>query len=149
MFAETENPCHATCVALNGDGVLICGKPGAGKSDLALRLMDAGFDLVADDAVLLTVDDGVLRAAPPDALAGMIEVRGVGVVTAPFVRDVAVKLKIVLSCGEKIDRMPESKVEDVRGVAVPCVVLNGFEPSAAAKARCALNIATGRQKRVE
>jgi serine kinase of HPr protein (carbohydrate metabolism regulator) len=149
MLSGNENPCHATCVAFNGDGVLICGRPGAGKSDLALRLMERGFDLVADDAVLLRNDGGVLRASPPETLAGMVEVRGVGVVTAPFVENVAVKLKIVLSGDEKIDRMPENAVADICGVVVPCFVLNGFEPSAAAKVRCALNVATGKQKRVE
>src|SRR5919205_3670266 len=72
---------HGTCVARSGAGVLLLGPAGAGKSDLALRLLSRGFDLVADDQVV--IEDGV--ACPPPPLAGLMEVRGVGIVRLAYV----------------------------------------------------------------
>ena len=60
---------HATCVEFEGTGVLLRGPSGAGKSDLALRMIDAGWALVADDQVDLAVLGGRLEATPPQALA--------------------------------------------------------------------------------
>ena len=71
---------HASCAARGEAGVLLIGAPGSGKSDLLLRLLDHGFSLVADDRVL--VEGRMARA--PDALAGLLEVRGLGVVRLPF-----------------------------------------------------------------
>ncbi len=69
---------HATCVARAGAGLLLLGPAGAGKSLLALRLIEAGWSLVADDQVLLRRDQDALWADAPAALAGMIEARGLG-----------------------------------------------------------------------
>ena len=63
---------HGSCAARDGAAVLLLGPSGSGKSDLALRLLDRGFLLVADDQVL--IEDGVARAPPP--LAGLLELRG-------------------------------------------------------------------------
>ena len=71
-------PLHASCAAHQGDGVLILGPSGAGKSDLLLRLLGRGWDLVADDQVELMAEDGTLVARTPAPLAGMMEVRGIG-----------------------------------------------------------------------
>lgn len=70
---------HASCAALGTQAVLLTGAPGSGKSDLLLRLLDAGFDLVADDRVIL---DGACASAPPE-IAGMIEARGLGLLRVP------------------------------------------------------------------
>src|SRR5690349_5084103 len=67
---------YGTCVAKDGAGVLLIGPPGSGKSDLALRLLYQGFQLIADDQV--AIEDGI--AKPPAALAGLLEVRGLGIV---------------------------------------------------------------------
>src|ERR1700733_4175358 len=91
---------HGTCVARDGAGVLILGPSGAGKSDLALRLLGRGFDLVADDQV--DIVNGLPPA--PDALAGILEVRGVGIVRLPFSRDV--KLKLVVDLADRTERLP-------------------------------------------
>ena len=72
---------HGSCVSRDGDGVLLIGPAGSGKSDLALRLLGRGFDLVADDRV--DIEDGI--AAPPEALAGLLEVHGLGIVRLPYV----------------------------------------------------------------
>jgi len=76
---------HASCAARDGWGLLLTGEPGSGKSDLLLRLLDRGFSLVADDQVDIG-PDGMAR--PPAALAGMIEVRGLGIMTFPFIAEI-------------------------------------------------------------
>ena len=94
---------HATCVEWLGRGVLIRGKPGAGKSDLALRLVDAGAVLVADDQVVLK--NGV--ASAPARLQGLLEVRGFGIVKLPFVEKTAIALTVDLCAPDEIERLPE------------------------------------------
>ena len=70
---------HATCVDIEGAGVLLLGPSASGKSDLALRLMDGGARLVADDRVDLALEDGRLVASAPKDIASRIEVRGLGI----------------------------------------------------------------------
>jgi len=79
---------HASCVAREGAGILLLGRSGSGKSDLALRLLGRGFTLVADDRVV--VRDGIVRPVP--ALAGLLEVRGLGILRLPHVAEVRLNL---------------------------------------------------------
>jgi HPr kinase/phosphorylase len=72
---------HGSAAARGAAGVLLLGAPGAGKSDLLLRLLRHGFCLIADDQV--QVVDGV--ASAPSSLAGILEVRGLGLVRLPHV----------------------------------------------------------------
>ena len=81
-----------TCVAVDGRGVLLRGPSGAGKSDLALRLIDRGAELVADDRVALVSSAGVLTASAPPALRGLMEVRGLGVFRLPYRTSVQLSL---------------------------------------------------------
>ncbi len=90
---------HASCAARADQGLLLLGPPGAGKSDLLLRLLDRGYDLVADDQVELR--EG--RASPPAALAGLLEVRGLGIVRRAFRAEVGVRLVVRL---ERAERLP-------------------------------------------
>ena len=76
-------PHQASCVAIRGRGVLIEGEPGGGKSSLALALIDRGATLVGDDGVLLEARDKRLWALPPPAIAGLLEIRNVGLATLP------------------------------------------------------------------
>lgn len=139
---------HATAVAIGGAGrwraVLITGPPGSGKSDLALRLIDRGAVLIADDRVVVRRDGDRLLAAPPPTIAGLIEVRGVGIVTLPFVADVAVALLVDLALAPV--RLPAATTRDVGGVAVPIVALDAREVSAALKVERAL-VAFGSDRR--
>ena len=87
---------HGSCVGIGGRGVLLRGPPGGGKSDLALRLIDGGAVLVADDQVALTARDGALFAAPPETIAGKIEARGIGIMNLPHDAEARVALVIDL-----------------------------------------------------
>ena len=73
---------HGSCVAVDGQGLLVLGASGSGKSNLALRLMAYGAALVADDQVILTARDGRIVAASPPVLRGRIEARGLGLLRA-------------------------------------------------------------------
>ena len=111
-------------------GILIEGPPGAGKSDLALRALDHGFRLVADDRVLLWTDDGRLWGRAPDPLAGLIEIRGQGIVAVAPVGFCEIALKVRLGTPE---RMPDAATEAILGLAVPLLAADPFEVSAPAK----------------
>jgi HPr kinase/phosphorylase len=134
---------HATCVALDGAGVLLRGAPGSGKSDLALRLIDAGARLVADDRVELRAVSGAVRARAPAATAGLIEVRGLGVVRVPALDEAALALVVDLG-GAAPERLPAPSSCRIAGVGLPCITLDAFAVSAAARIRLAVAVlATG------
>ena len=135
---------HASCVAVEGKGVLLRGAPGAGKSDLALRLIEGGADLVSDDQVALTSDAAGLLAAPPARIAGLLEVRGVGIVSMAFVPQCPVILVVDLAAPHAIERMPDAGTVELCGHRVAHAQLAPFEASAPAKVRLALSrAATG------
>lgn len=139
-------PLHASCAALRGDGVLFLGPPGAGKSDLVLRLLGRGWSLVADDQVELADDEQGLTAAPPAALRGMLEVRGVGLfrdipVAAPARLRLAIDL---LPPGEAPPRLPEPRRFATAGREIPRLSLAAREAGAADKVALALDAACGR-----
>jgi serine kinase of HPr protein (carbohydrate metabolism regulator) len=129
---------HATTVDIAGFGVLILGVPGAGKSDLALRLIADGALLVADDQTAIEVRGGELWATAPGKIAGLIEARGVGIVSAATKRGTRLALAVQLSAAP--ERMPESRAWSLPGsaVAIPLIELAPFEASAPAKLRFAL-----------
>ena len=139
---------HASCVALEGKGVLLRGAPGAGKSDLALRLIEDGAQLVADDQVALTSSSGALLAAPPARIAGLLEVRGVGIVSTAFVHRCPVHLVVDLVPPDKVERMPEAATVDLCGHRISHVALVPFEASASAKVRLALSLAAAAEQDV-
>lgn len=109
---------HATCVALAGQGVLIMGPSGSGKSGLALQLMAMGAMLVADDRTALTVRDDLLIASPPPAIEGLIEARGIGLLPVPFQPEVAVSLCLDMSRTET-ERMPQRKMITLLDISMP------------------------------
>ena len=129
---------HASCVALEGNGVLLRGAPGSGKSDLALRLIEGGAALVADDQVALTSSGATLLAAPPARIAGLLEVRGIGIVSMDFIPRCPVDLVVDLVPPDAIERMPEAGHVTLSGHRVRRVALAPFEASTPAKVRLAL-----------
>ena len=129
---------HATSVARGGRAVLLLGPSGSGKSDLALRLLDHGFSLVADDRTLLQLRGERLMASAPESIRGKIEVRGLGIVTLPFVSDVPVALAVEL--GGEIERFPFDARERVfLEVPVPLIAVDPVAASASAKVALALD----------
>jgi serine kinase of HPr protein (carbohydrate metabolism regulator) len=124
---------HATAVAVDGGAILLRGPSGAGKSDLGLRLIAAGARLVADDQVELRRTGRKILARAPPALAGLVEIRGVGIVRVAAMDVAPLVLIADLILAGEIERLPEPRVEKVLGVAVPLIALAPFEASAAAK----------------
>jgi serine kinase of HPr protein (carbohydrate metabolism regulator) len=131
---------HATTLDIAGLGVLLLGASGAGKSDLALRLIAEGALLVADDQTQVEVRRHELWAAAPAAISGLIEARSVGIVPAPL--KASTQLVLAVDLGEAGERMPERRTWSLPGspVSIPLIVLNPFEASAPAKLRFALAV---------
>ncbi len=129
---------HGTTVALGNVGVLICGVAGAGKSDLALRLIDQGARLVADDQTMLSRDGTRLMAAAPAATAGRMEVRGLGIVEVPHQAQAEVCLVVDLVEADNVERLPQPEWITFDGVRLPRLALAAFEASATAKLRLAV-----------
>ena len=133
---------HATAVAIDGRALLLRGAPGSGKSDLALRLIDAGARLVADDQSELYRRGDALIARAPATIAGLIEVRGIGILRLDALAEAPVALVADLVAAEIIERLPARHSETILGLALPLIALAPFEASATAKLRLALRAFT-------
>ena len=131
---------NGTCIAIDGHGVLIRGPSGAGKSDLALRLIDAGAQLVSDDYCETTTREGALIATAPESIANKIEVRGYGIVNLPALESAIISLVVDLLPENEIERMPDSHTVDIGGHTLRHLVVDSRTPSAAAKVRLALQL---------
>jgi serine kinase of HPr protein (carbohydrate metabolism regulator) len=136
--APRERRIHATCVALGTTGVLIRGPSGSGKSDLALRLIDEGATLVADDRVALRRVGARVVASAPTTIAGLMEVRGIGIVRLGRRARASIGLVVDLAEGSAVRRLPRRRTVALLGVRVPAVRLDAREASATAKLRLAL-----------
>jgi len=141
---------HATCVDIDGTAVLLRGPSAAGKSDLALRLIDSGAKLVADDQVQLTAVRGELIASAPAQLSRKIEVRGLGIFDLDDSQvSPRARVTLVADLGPSADvaRLPHRTTCRLDGIDISLVALAAFEASAPAKVRMALKSwnAAGRQ----
>ncbi|OSQ37063.1 HPr kinase/phosphorylase [Thalassospira mesophila] len=141
---------HANCVAFDGQGILVRGLSGSGKSDLSLRLILRGAQLVSDDRTDLVARDGALVASAPEQIAGLIEIRGLGVITGiSHCRHAEICMIADLvepGSDDIIDRMPELASEMLCGVSIPVWKINAFEASAPDKIEIALAVATGKMR---
>jgi HPr kinase/phosphorylase len=137
MSAPDSIIAQATCVVIGGRALMIEGPPGSGKSSLALALLDRGAGLIGDDGVSLSQCGRLSRgglsggdaviAAPPPNIAGLLEIRGIGIVTWPLAEPAP--LSLILTLGEALgapqhDRLPERlpdqiTMRDVLGVPIP------------------------------
>jgi HPr kinase/phosphorylase len=141
---ETMTCVAGTCVAIDGRGVLLRGPSGAGKSDLALRLIDSGACLVSDDQTEVVCIDGRLFASAPASIRGLLEVRGLGILTLDWETRVGLHIVIDLGSPASIERFPDDRRCDILGISVPLFRLAPFEASAPAKVRLAAGAAPGR-----
>lgn len=129
---------HASCVAIDGRAVLLSGSSGAGKSDLALRLIDRGFALVSDDQTIVGKSGDRLIASAPATIAGKLEIRGIGIVDMETVSDVPVALAVELT--SEIQRLPDdSRERIILGVRLPLITVDALTASAPSKVALALD----------
>ena len=130
-------------MAVGPRAVLLRGASGSGKSDLALRLIDAGARLVADDQSELRREGDAIIVRAPSAIAGLIEVRGIGVVRVDTLAEAPLALIADLAAPELIERLPPLATERLLDLELPCVAVAPFEASAAAKVSLALRAFAG------
>ena len=129
---------RGTCVARRNAAVLIEGPSGAGKSDLALRLIDRGWRLVADDYTEVEIKKGRLEARSPKVIVGKIEVRGLGIRRVPALAKARIRLVVRLVARGKVPRLPKSARRVLGGVALPLRTLHAFDASTPIKIELAL-----------
>ena len=144
---------HATCIAVDGRAALLTGPSGAGKSDLALRCIGVNHiwadralqaRLVADDQVILERRGTRIAARSPSAIAGRLEVRGLGIIDLPSVPEAWLGLIVELVDAGKIERLPDLDVRiQVLGLDLPALRVAPFQASAPLKVL--LRLAAGRQ----
>ena len=127
---------NVSCVGIGGRALLIEGKPGSGKSSLALALIDRGAVLIGDDGVTLEERGDRLWAAPPPNIAGLIEVRNVGLLTLP---SGSAPLSLVVRLDPAAARLPDSAARaEIARRAVPLVALWPGSPILPLRAELAL-----------
>ncbi|MGI4744460.1 MAG: HPr kinase/phosphorylase [Janthinobacterium lividum] len=142
---------HGSSGALRGRAVLLLGRPGAGKSDLLLRLVDRGFMLVADDQVIIEAG----QVSPPAALAGLIEIRGFGLLRMSHVAPVPLVLVVTLDGDVDQESIAGHPPEHgtVRlpvpcrhaGLGLPMLRIDPFRVSAPLQVEIALDCLAGRR----
>ena len=116
---------HASCVQWQNKGILFLGNSGSGKSSAALKLIEKGGILVADDYVEISAD---LIATCPETIFGKIEVRGVGIVSLPATKSALLHLAIFCTPDSaSIDRIPLQKTWSIDEKSIPLFKLNPFE----------------------
>lgn len=130
---------QASCVAIGGQAVMIEGPPGAGKTSLALGLIDRGARLVGDDGVLLELrENGVLWAAPPPRITGMIEIRNIGIAELePVAAPVALLLLLDPSAPRFVEQAP---LHQLLGVGIPMLRFAPQGPVSAVRVEYALRM---------
>lgn len=138
----TSETVHASAALVDGRGVLIRGRSGSGKSSLLLCLLysEPNAMLVADDRVVLTAVDGRILASVPDAIAGRMEVRGVGIVCRPHVSPAAVDLVVDLVPLAECPRLPDTDEARalVDGIPLPRIFVAAGAADGASRVRAAL-----------
>lgn len=129
---------HGTSVAWKQAALLLRGPSGSGKSDLALRLVEAGAGLIADDQTCLAMRKGRLTASSPPPIADLLEIRGIGIVQVAAASAAPLVLVVDLVLPENLVRSPKAAHCTYLGVTLPRIFLAPFEASAVAKLRHAM-----------
>lgn len=122
---------------IESQGVLFIGKPGSGKSDLALRLIDRGANLISDDVVKIIAGLAQPEMYAPEKIAGKLEVRNIGIFD--FVPIPSAPLCLCVQLDGDPERLPaEESVKEYAGFPIPKIAINAFEASAPIKVELAL-----------
>jgi HPr kinase/phosphorylase len=140
---------HATAIAIDDQGILLRGPSGSGKSDLALRLIEQGAQLISDDRVELIKKGLDLIAFAPATIKGLLEVRNIGILKFNHLDATPIRLVIDLVPCEELDRHPEPQHVCIEGVDLPLLRLAPFETSATAKVGLGLALHLGHLERIE
>ncbi|MFM7377114.1 MAG: HPr kinase/phosphorylase [Erythrobacter sp.] len=132
---------QASAVVIGARALLIEGPPGSGKSSLALALIERGAGLIGDDAVTLTPSEGRLIASAPPNIAGLLEVRGVGLARLDVAPPAPAALILALG-GPPPARLPETPLpmREIAGVALPVLAFDPGPIAPAARAEWALRL---------
>ncbi len=118
---------HACLIQLEGRGVLISGRSGAGKTSLMLSLLEAAqqknqsVNFVSDDQVILTAENGKLIGSAPIAIAGKVEIFGFGILDVPNITNSQVDLLVYLEPDEALERLPDPMHSNLLDINVPCI----------------------------
>ena len=145
---DTYQQIHATAIEINGVAVLLLGAPGSGKSDLALRLIEEGAKLIADDRVDIIKIDGQVCANSPSSIRGLMEVRGVGVLNLGSTNNIPVGLLVQLVSGSEIERLPDLEFDKLLNQKIKVIKIEPFSVSASAKIRYVLKLIKGELKSI-
>ena len=126
---------HGVLVEVYGEGILILGESGVGKSETALELVKRGHRLIADDLVeIRRVSDTTLLGAAPENIRHLIEIRGIGIVDVKHLFGMgAVKMQENINLVIKLELWKEGKMydrlgledhfTDILGISVPSLVI--------------------------
>jgi HPr kinase/phosphorylase len=133
------SPLHASAVLLDGDAVILLGGAGSGKSTLALHLIQAhGATLIGDDRLFLHAHNGGVDVAPHERLAGLIEMRGLGLLRLPYAKSGRLALVVRLVAPEDVPRLAAAHFYPIEGHDIACLSLDGHDPHSAMKIKWAL-----------
>lgn len=137
----SETLLHGCVVRYLNRGILLLGTSGSGKSEVTLRLVDDGGQLVADDQVLIRRDEDRLIASAPQEIRGLIEVRGIGIVRLPYLEEYPIDLvvQLVRHYGEN-ERLPIQRTFEILGKHVPLFFLNLMYPGVSARLKVMLGV---------
>lgn len=131
---------HGTSIEIQRKAILLLGKPGIGKSSLALQLIDRGARLVADDQTCLTLEKGQVYASCPDLLKGLLEVRGVGICPFPSQNKSPLNLVVEICEHNEILRLPDPAFVQYHNIPIPSLKLAKYDPLGAIKVELKMGI---------
>ena len=134
---------QGTCIAFGEEAVLFRGPSGSGKSDLALRCIEKGADLISDDQTILCRKNKKIIASAPRTIAGKLEVRGIGIVEFPYREDASLVLVLDLINEGALERLPKIGFVDYFDIKIPNLRILSFESSAVEKVSLALRLVKG------
>jgi HPr kinase/phosphorylase len=137
VITEDNRNIHATGICINGQGVIIIGPSGSGKSDLALRLIDRGATLISDDRIIINIRDNGITLNQAPNIEGKLEVRGIGILCILATNNIPLRMLVDLNA--KVERLPDQPAyQQIAGISLPCIAISGFEASAPIKVELAL-----------
>ena len=130
---------HSTSIVVEDIGVLIIGEPGAGKSDLAMRLIDSGATLISDDLTICKkISNSILYLYTPPEIKGLIEIKEKGLLTVPFIDGIRLSLVVELS-NDKIEDKSENCSCKIMGVKIPKIIVNSKNSELESSVKIKLN----------